>query len=134
YMAPEQLEDAKSVGPPADVFAWGAVVYECLTGAPVFPGQSAQQRIVSAVRGRIRPILALRPDAPPGLAALVERALARAAADRFADGRGLVAALDAEPRARRRTAWLAAAVVSVALGAGALATRWAQPRPAAPPL
>src|SRR5262249_41050417 len=34
YMAPEQMADAKSVGPEADVFALGAILYECLAGVP----------------------------------------------------------------------------------------------------
>jgi serine/threonine-protein kinase len=34
YAPPEQLKDAKSVGPGADVFALGAILYECLAGEP----------------------------------------------------------------------------------------------------
>src|SRR5581483_12298266 len=36
YMAPEQLVDAKSVGPEADVFSLGAVLYACLAGVPAY--------------------------------------------------------------------------------------------------
>src|SRR5205085_9317034 len=38
YMAPEQVESAKDAGPPADVFALGAVLYECLGGIAAFEG------------------------------------------------------------------------------------------------
>src|SRR5205085_12569389 len=43
YMAPEQLEEARSVGPAADVFALGAVPQECLPGGPVFAGAAVHE-------------------------------------------------------------------------------------------
>src|SRR5205823_14238772 len=76
YMAPEQLEDAKSVGPPADVFAPGAILYECLAGRPTFAGATLVEVVSKACDSRIEPLSAVAPGTPAWLASLVERALA----------------------------------------------------------
>jgi serine/threonine protein kinase len=49
-MAPEQIADAKSVGPPADVFALGAMLYECLAGEPAFEAATRMMRAPDAAR------------------------------------------------------------------------------------
>ncbi|HZV01700.1 MAG TPA: serine/threonine-protein kinase, partial [Planctomycetota bacterium] len=52
YMPPEQMRDAKSVGPPADVFALGAILLECLAGRPAFPGKNALEVVVRVTDGK----------------------------------------------------------------------------------
>ncbi len=51
YMAPEQLLDSSALGPEADIYALGAILFECLTGRPLVGGASVQEsmyRIINA--------------------------------------------------------------------------------------
>jgi serine/threonine-protein kinase len=65
YMAPEQARgETRKIGPSADVYALGAILYETLTGRPLFQGET-RSHMLALVRDR-------EPDAPshhqPGLA------------------------------------------------------------------
>jgi serine/threonine-protein kinase len=119
YMAPEQARDAKSVGPPADVFSLGAILYECVSGAPAFTGRSPLELLTKLEEGRVEPL-----QGPAWLVAVVERALAREPGARFADADELARALErgevAAPAKRSgpgRRALVIVVVVTLALGA-----------------
>jgi tetratricopeptide (TPR) repeat protein len=120
YMAPEQMGNAKTVGPAADVFSLGAVLYECLTGDPAFGGDSGIDVLAKVQRGRFEPLRPRRPETPAWLVATIERALARDPGSRFPDGLALLAALrgPAGRRGGRALAVLGAALVVLAGGAG----------------
>ena len=90
YLSPEQAQGAKAT-PASDLYALGAVAYECLAGRRVFDGESSVQVALSHIRDQPDP---LPPDVPPDLRALVGRLLAKDPADRYADGASLLAALD----------------------------------------
>jgi tetratricopeptide (TPR) repeat protein/tRNA A-37 threonylcarbamoyl transferase component Bud32 len=133
YMAPEQVDDARSAGPTADVFSLGAILYEALAGKPAFQGETVFELLVSVAAGSFEPLKSARPDVPGSLAATVERALAAAPGARFADGGALRRALDSEGApAGRRVPLLLALAALVALAAGlavVLATRHGPSRP-----
>ncbi|MGE0708675.1 MAG: WD40 repeat domain-containing serine/threonine protein kinase [Planctomycetota bacterium] len=95
YMAPEQLQDARSVGAPADVYALGCVLYECLTGQQAFDAESLLELAGRIARGDREPVRALRHDAPAWLVAVIDRALATDPERRYPDGAALAAALAA---------------------------------------
>ena len=97
YASPEQLMDAKRVGPPADVFALGVVLYEALAWRSPYPGASLLQVALETEQGRFTPLRQLRPEVPAALAATIERALAPDPGQRFADGEALARALEGEP-------------------------------------
>jgi len=77
YMAPEQATASKQVGPAADVWAFGAMLYEVLTGERPFDGPSAHAVVVEAVTMPHRPVAELRPDLSAGWGALVDACLTK---------------------------------------------------------
>jgi serine/threonine protein kinase/formylglycine-generating enzyme required for sulfatase activity len=95
YTAREQMRDAKAVGPPADVFAIGAILYECLTGVPAFEGENAIQIVQAIEAGKLVPLAERCPEAPEELTRIVERALGREPEERQQDGAALAAELAA---------------------------------------
>ena len=68
YMAPEQAEgQAEQVGPAADVYALGAILYQALTGRPPFLGESAIETLKLVTSTEVVPPRRLRPDVPRDL-------------------------------------------------------------------
>jgi hypothetical protein len=95
YMAPEQASSDPQMDHRADLYAFGLVAYELLTGNPPFSAPTAVQ-LVSAHLTRIpeRPS-ALRPSVPEALDALVMKCLEKRPADRFQTAHEIVRKLDA---------------------------------------
>ena len=94
YMAPEQLEGVRDLDARADIYAFGEIAYELLTGRPAWPGESFAE-IVSARLVRPPPDpRVVRPIADI-LANVVLRCMARRREDRYGDARGALAAWDA---------------------------------------
>ena len=84
YMAPEVLR-GKTVGPAVDQYALGVMLYELLTGLRPHLGTDDHTPIEVALSGEHRPLLEARPDVPPGLAYIVERAMSIHPEARFRD-------------------------------------------------
>ncbi len=133
YMAPEQMRDAGKVGPRADVFALGAILYECLAGVPAFLGRTPLDVIGKVESSASAPLRSLRHETPRWLEAVIERALAHSEPARYADGGALARALE-PPRPASRAVALVGAAVLVAAGGLALAFLLPPgPAPPAPP-
>jgi WD40 repeat protein/tRNA A-37 threonylcarbamoyl transferase component Bud32 len=139
YGALEQMIDASSAGPAADVFAVGAILYECLVGSPAFQGAS-MLAVLERLESGVWDARALdRSGASRGLARVVRRALSRDPGARFADGAALLAALEAAERepGSRRLGVVAILVAGSAVAAVALLGPWRsrpeEPRASPPP-
>jgi serine/threonine-protein kinase len=90
YLSPEQAQGGRAT-PASDVYALGAVTYECLAGRRAFDGENSVQIIVKHIREEPDP---LPPDVPADVRALVGRAMAKDPAVRFPDGDALLRAVD----------------------------------------
>ena len=116
YMPFEQLASAKEVGPTADVFALGAILYECLAGTPPFVAANVVELAGQLESGTYAPLRRLCPEAPPWVASVVERALAKAPRDRYEDARALAAALSRGPGRGGRPLFLLGGVLVLLAG------------------
>ena len=103
YMAPEQVE-GRVVDHRADIFAFGAVMYEMVTGSPAFSGRSRADIIALILKGEPPSIRRGRPQVPAMLASVVRTCLAKQPADRWQNAADLATTLRsiAATVARRR--------------------------------
>jgi serine/threonine-protein kinase len=93
YMSPEQLQSSRDADARSDVWSLGAVLYELLTGRLPFDGETMPELCTRILSASPRPMHQIRPAIPEELDAVVERALAKDRADRFANVAELAAAL-----------------------------------------
>ena len=133
YMAPEQL-DGQEADARTDLFAFGAVLYEMLTGRKAFEGKSQASLIAAIMHDEPAPISTLQPLAPTPLDRVVRKCLAKDPEARWQSARDLhdelqwiaegATASEAtrhSPGPRRRE-WIAWAVAAIGvLGAGVFA-------------
>ncbi len=149
YMAPEQVR-GQAVDARADIFAFGALLYEMLAGRRAFAGDTAADTL-SAILGKDPPDLLSYSDhlIPPALQRIVARCLEKDAAARFQSAADLAFALQAltsestasgmgaaaEPPAPARRAWREWLLGAAALAGVSLAgLSWVRERPARPAL
>src|SRR5206468_7947869 len=84
YMSPEQASGESDVGVPGDVYGLACVFYEMAAGEPPFKGASPRATMAKQVTEKARPLRLLRPDAPAGFDRVLEKALAKNPAERYA--------------------------------------------------
>jgi serine/threonine protein kinase len=130
YMSPEQLQ-GRPVDARTDVFSFGVLLYEMLSGRQPFAGDSRLETATAILRDDPPPLGELRGDLPAEVQAILARCLAKQPDRRFASGEQLHAALldlrrSIEATAtglaatlrRRPAALVAAALIVLLAGAG----------------
>lgn len=88
-LAPTTADPERGPSAPSDLSRLGALLFECLVGSAPPHAADAGDRPERAS------LFALRPDTPPGLGRVVERALSSASSERFSSARDLVVHLEA---------------------------------------
>ena len=130
YMSPEQVE-GKDVDARTDIFSFGSVLYEMVTGVRAFPGKSQLSVASMILEKEPEPISTLQPLTPPALDRTIRVCLAKDPEDRWQTARDLLLELKwiaeggsqagvtspalSQRKARERLAWLTAAVFSIGL-------------------
>jgi WD40 repeat protein len=135
YMAPEQARGrGEAVGPAADVYSLGAILYELLTGRPPFRAATPLETMVQVVHYDPVPISRLEPTVPRDLATVCQKCLEKEPGRRYASAAALaddlhrflahepIVARPVGPIGRlRRWVWRNPVIAAVLTSAGVLA-------------
>jgi serine/threonine-protein kinase len=128
YMSPEQASGSKHLDGRSDLYSLGCVLYEMLAGQPPFTGPTSESLVHQHLAVAPRPVTDLRPAVPGWVAMALQRALAKAPADRFNPASQFAEALahpEAGSESTKVSAAPAPAAPAVAASAPLRRRRWA---------
>ncbi len=83
YMAPEQALDTHAVDARADIYSLGCTMFRLLTGKNLYDAATLTRKLMAHQTSPVPPLTAICPHAPPSLAAVFERMVAKRPEDRF---------------------------------------------------
>jgi serine/threonine protein kinase len=96
YMSPEHILGAAHVDERADVYGFGVLLYEALTGQMPFPGEPGPALFDRVLNKPAPSVTLFRPDLPPGLVRIIETAMAKDRDLRYSDLNLMASALEDE--------------------------------------
>ena len=96
YMSPEQASAEPKLDGRSDIYSLGCVLYEMLAGEPPFTGTTAQAIVAKKLSEATPRVSVVRETVPAGVEAAIDRALAKAPADRYRTAGELRQALSAQ--------------------------------------
>jgi eukaryotic-like serine/threonine-protein kinase len=94
YMSPEQGQGSRTIDHRSDIYSLGVVLYEMMAGVPPFEATTPIGVVMKHINEPLPPLHKTRSDAPAGVRQLIEKALAKQAAQRFQKASDLVASAD----------------------------------------
>lgn len=118
YMSPEQMESARSADARSDIWALGVILYELLTGACPFNGETLPELVLQVAAGTPIPLRTKRPDVSDRLEAVLMRCLEKSPDRRYQTVGELVTALVefAPERARVSATRISGTLISTGSG------------------
>jgi hypothetical protein len=96
YMSPEQALGDPNLGPASDLYSFGCVLFQMVTGAPPFDGESSQQVVGKHIADPPPAASAVNPKVPQALSDVIMRLLAKQPRDRFGSAGEVIAALESD--------------------------------------
>ena len=96
YMSPEQATGETGADPRSDLYSLGCVLYEMVGGEPPYTGPSSQAVLSRHSQADIPSVSIIRPQTPPHVQAVIEKALSKSPADRFRSAERMREALSGE--------------------------------------
>ena len=97
YMSPEQARGERNLDGRVDVYACGVVMYEAIAGKRPFLAPNYNALLLAIINTTPRPLRELRPATPPELEAIIERAMEKNRANRYASAKQMLRDLTAAP-------------------------------------
>jgi tRNA A-37 threonylcarbamoyl transferase component Bud32 len=131
YMSPEQALGDPNLGPGSDLYSLGAVLFQMVTGAPPFDGDSSQQIVGKHIADPPPAASDMNPKVPRELSEVILRLLEKQPADRFHSAADVIAALesDKQPGTMRSRASAAAAATELLVSGARTAPRTGARKP-----
>jgi serine/threonine protein kinase len=100
YMSPEQAQ-GESIDGRSDIYGLGVILFEMLTGQQPYHGDTPMSVVVKQITDPVPHILDVKPDLPPDIEVIIEKAMAKDRNERFQDVKSLADALNAVARGER---------------------------------